>query len=98
ETRRRVEVGDLPPLDSDQAETQLENTRTSLTAARENYVTAQNTLKRLISDNYLEWADVELQPGETLVALKSDANRTESFMNALRNRPDLLQARLAVER
>ena len=98
ETRRRVEVGDLPPLDSDQAETQLENTRTSLTAARENYVTAQNTLKRLLSGNYLEWADVELQPGESLVALKSDANRTESFMNALRNRPDLLQARLAVER
>src|SRR5262249_14370351 len=32
ETKRRVAVGDLPPLDSDQAETQLENTRTSLTA------------------------------------------------------------------
>jgi outer membrane protein TolC len=98
ETKRRVEVGDLPPLDSDQAESQLETTRTSLTAAREAYATRQNTLKRLLSDDFMDWAEVELQPGENLVALKMEVNRSESFLNALKNRPDLLQARLAVER
>ena len=98
ETKRRVEVGDLPPLDSDQAETQLENTRTALIAAREAFATSQNILKHLLSDNFMEWADVELQPTETLVTTRTEVKRSESFMNALYNRPDLAQARLAVER
>src|SRR5262249_36355383 len=43
ETRRRVEVGDLPPLDADQAETQLQNTLTALAAAREVLASRENT-------------------------------------------------------
>src|SRR6266404_6169609 len=83
ETKRRVEVGDLPPLDSDQAETQLENARTALIAARESFVTSQNILKRLLSDNFMEWADVELQPAENLAATPTELNRSQSFMKAL---------------
>ena len=54
EIRRRVEVGDLPPLDSEQAESQLQNTLTALSLAREAYVTQQNRLKRLLTDNFRE--------------------------------------------
>lgn len=98
ETRRRVEVGDLPPLDSDQAETQLENTLTALSAAREALATRQNTLKALITDNFMDWADLDPVPADTLTAVKEEVNRSESFRNALMHRPDLIEARLAVER
>jgi outer membrane protein TolC len=98
ETHRRVEVGDLPPLDAEQAETQLQITQTALTAAREALVAQQNVLKSLITDNFRQWADVELQPSDSLLAVKAEFNRSESFMNALKNRPDLLEARLAVEK
>jgi outer membrane protein TolC len=98
ETQRRVEVGDLPPLDSEQAETQLENTLTALAAARELYVDQQNALRNLITDNFREWADVELEPADTLVAVPTPINRSESFVNALKTRPDLIEARLAVQK
>jgi outer membrane protein TolC len=96
ETKRRVEVGDLPQLDAEQAETQLQNALTAQTAAQETMVDRQNTLKALLTDNFREWADADLQPAETLTAAKTNVNRAESFQNALRNRPDLMEARLAV--
>lgn len=98
ETRRRVEVGDLPPLDSEQAETQLQNALTALTAAREEFVARQNTLKSLLTDNFREWVDLDLEPADALLALPAEINRSESFQRALKDRPDLIEARLAVER
>jgi len=98
ETRRRVQVGDLPPLDAEQAETQLEVTLTSLTAAREAYVSAQNVLKGLITDDFRSVLDTELLPTDPLLAIEPDLNRSQSFVRAMENRPDLIQARLAVEK
>jgi outer membrane protein len=97
ETRRRVQVGDLPPLDNEQAETQLQNALTSLTAAREAYVAHQNCLKKLLTDDFREWADYDLQPADVLLALPAEVNRSESFRTAMKNRPDLIEARLAIE-
>lgn len=98
ETKRRVQVGDLPPLDIDQAQTQLENTLTALAAARQALLAQQNVLKSLLTDNYLEWVDVDLEPADSLIAIPPALNRSESFFNALKNRPDLIEARVAVEK
>jgi outer membrane protein TolC len=98
ETRRRVEVGDLPPLDSEQAETQLQNTLTALSVAREALFTRENALKALITDSFIDWADLEPLPSDSLSPVKEEINRPESFRKALGGRPDLIQARLAVER
>jgi outer membrane protein TolC len=98
ETRRRVQVGDLPPLDSEQAESQLELTRTALLSAREMLVSRQNTLKFLITDDFRELVDVDLKPAHGLVVTEQTLNRAESFKSALKNRPDLIEARLAIER
>jgi len=98
ETRRRVEVGDLPALDAEQAETQLQNTLTRLTAAREAYVARQNILKSLLTDDFGQWVDTELLPADPLLALAPEVHRSESFQHALRNRPDLAEARLAIEK
>jgi len=98
ETQRRVEVGDLPPLDAEQAETQLENTLTALTSAREIYVGRQNFLKALLSDDFKSWVDVELLPTDALLSLPQEVNRSASFARAMENRPDLIQARIEVEK
>ncbi len=98
ETRRRVELGDLPPLDAEQAQAQLENTITALTAAKEALKLQQNTVKALITDDFLAWVDVPVEPSDPLLVFPLDVNRSESFVNAMKNRPDLLEARLAVEK
>jgi outer membrane protein TolC len=98
ETKRRVQVGDLPPLDIDQAETQLENTLTALATAREVLLSQQNFLKALLTDDFRSWTDIDLQPADPLIAIPPAVNRSDSFFNALKNRPDLIEARLAIEK
>ena len=71
---------------------------TTLTIAREVYGTQQNCLKRLLSDDFREWADYDLQPADVLLALPTDVNRSKSFQRAMKNRPDLIEARLAIEK
>ena len=97
EMQRRVEVGDRPPLDKAQAEMQLQNTLTALTAARENYAIKENALKKLLTDSFLEWVDVRLELTDAMLALPAEINRSASFQGALKHRPDLVEARLAVE-
>ncbi len=98
ETQRRVQVGELPPLEDAQAQTQLQNTLTALAAARETFSARQNTLIGLLTDNYKEWAEVDVQATDELRASPVEVNRSRSFQYALANRPDLIEARLAVHK
>jgi outer membrane protein TolC len=98
ETRRRVEVGDVPQLESDQAETQLQNTLTAAAATREIFSSRQNALKRLLTDDFKAWVDLDLEPTDALAAAPVRTDRAASFLNAMKNRPDLIEARLAVEK
>jgi outer membrane protein TolC len=98
QTQQRVQAGDLPPLEAAQAETELQNTLTALAAARELYANRENALKSLFTDNFRQWADVDLHPAGVLLALKAEINRQESFQHALDHRPDLAEARLVVQK
>src|SRR5437879_850380 len=98
ETKRRVEVGEVPPLESEQAETQLENTLTALAGVRQALAESQNLLKALVTDNFREWTDIEVTPSDRLLAVPAEADRGVSFHSALKNRPDLEEARLALEK
>src|SRR5262249_14759546 len=98
ETHEKVKVGRLPPLDEKQAESQVESVRTALFAAEQAYTQQQDILKNLLTDAYQAWIDVEIEPTESLLAVAEAANRTESWINALSKRPDLLQTRLDVEK
>jgi outer membrane protein len=98
ETKRRVEVGDLPPLDADQAQTQLENTLTALASARELLASSENLFKSLLTDDFAAWVDLEIQPVDPLLAMPPSVNRSESFLKAMSTRPDLIEARLAIEK
>ena len=98
ETQRRVQVGESPPLDDAQAETQLQNTLSHLAAAHEQFAACQNHLLGLLTDDFKRWADAEVQPTDVLQATPVAVNRSDSFQTALSQRPDLIEARLAVEK
>ena len=98
ENRRRVEVGALAPLDEKQAESQAAASRADLLDAQASRETAERVLKNLLSDNYNEWTDVRIQPTDALLALPQTLNLQESWRKGLEQRPDLLQARITVEK
>ena len=98
ENKKRVEVGVLAPLDEKQAESQAAARRADLVAAQLAEHTAHNTLKKLVTDDYAASYGVTFQPGEALVAMSQTFNLQESWKLGLRQRPDLLEAKLDVER
>jgi len=46
----------------------------------------------------MQWADVDVQPADALQAFPVQVDRSSSFQSALTNRPDLVEARLAVQK
>jgi outer membrane protein TolC len=98
ENRKRVEVGQLAPLDEKQAESQVAARNADLIAAQRGFSLQENALKRLITDHYSEWHAVQLIAAENLVAVPEVFDLQESWRNGLTLRPDLLQARLDVQR
>ena len=98
ENRRRVEVGALAPLDSKQAESQAASARADLLATQSTRDTTERVLKNLLSDNYGDWANVTVQPTDALLAIPQQFNLQESWRTGLAQRPDLLQAKLSLEK
>jgi outer membrane protein TolC len=98
ENKKRVEVGALAPLDEKQAEAQAASSQAVLIAARSTLAIQANTIKQLLTDNYTAWQPVELQPTAPLTAPVRVFDRQISWSKGLTERPDLLQAKLDVER
>ncbi len=98
ENKRRVEVGTLAPLDEKQAESQAASSRAALLAAQNTVVQRQNDLKNLLADRYSEWQDVKPEPSDKLSEVPPVLNRQDSWSKGLSLRPDLLQARLTLEK
>ena len=97
ENQKRVQVGALAPLDEKQSESQAATSRANLLAAEQSLSTAENTLKNLITDQFSEWEEVTPIPSEALVAVPAELNLQESWRKGTSQRPELLQAKLAVE-
>ena len=72
--------------------------QSDLITAEQTLAHQQNVLKDLISDSYVAWHDVYVQPAEKLVAVPQSLNVLDSWQRGLSSRPDLLQAKLDVER
>jgi outer membrane protein TolC len=98
ENKKRVEVGSLAPLDERQAEAQAASSQATLIAAKSALIVQENTVKQLISDNYAAMEPVYLQPTAPLSAPVRVFDRQISWSKGLTERPDLLQAKLDVER
>ncbi len=98
ENQKRVEVGALAPLDEKQVEAQAASSRATLIAAQAALVAQQNAMKQLISDNFTAIEPVDLQPTAPLTAPVRVFDRQISWSKGLADRPDLLQAKLDIER
>lgn len=98
ENKKRVEVGVLAPLDEKQAESQVAARRADLLAAQRALEIQQNVLKNLITDNFAAWKPVELHPTEPLAAPRRVFDVQSSWGRGLTRRPELLQAKLELER
>jgi outer membrane protein len=98
ENKKRVQIGTLARLDEKQAESQWASSQADLSSARRALDTAQNNLKRLITDNYRPLHEVRLEPTQKLLVLPQALDLQESWRTGLAQRPDLRQARLDLER
>ena len=96
--KKQVAAGVLRPLDLNQAEARAAAVETDLNLAKQAFAAQQNTLKSLLSDNFKPWADVPLEPTDTLTAAVLEPSRLESWGTAMRLRPDLLQFRVEMEK
>jgi outer membrane protein TolC len=98
ENKKRVEVGALAPLDERQAEAQAAASQADLIAARASLATQENAFKHLLSEDYVSWSKVGVQPTASLTAPIQMFDRHLSWSKGLGQRPDLLQARLDLEK
>ncbi len=98
ENRKRLEVGALAPLDLQSAEAQAASARAAVIKAKADLGTQERLVKGLITDQFREWANVPLEPVGSLTAPVPVLNVQDSWSKGLEKRPELLQARLDVER
>jgi outer membrane protein len=95
----RVQVGTMAESGGtiEQDEAQVAQNHASLINAQYSLVTAENTLKNLITENYLQWHDVAIEPTGVLTAERQVLDVQESWNRGMKLRPDLTQAKLSVE-
>jgi outer membrane protein len=98
ENKRKVAVGALAILDEQQAESQAATARAQLIAAQYTLGSAERTIKSMVSQDYSSWADLEIQPSGKLTDLPQSFSRPDSWTKGLTLRPEILQAKLDLER
>jgi outer membrane protein TolC len=94
---QRVQIGTLAILSVEQDQSQVAQNKANLIAAQSTLATDQNTLKNLLTDNYSQWHNTDIQPSEPLQAPLQTFDLQASWTKGMAERPDLLQAKLNVE-
>ena len=99
ENTKKVQLGALAPLDQRQAESQAASSQADLLAAELAQAVQENTLKSLLVPLHLdEWRDVTPVPTETLLAVPENPDLSESLRRAMESRPEMLQAKISLEK
>ena len=98
ENKKRVEVGALAPLDEKQAESQAASSQATLIAAKSSLEVQEHLVNQLITDQYAEWANIRPVPSGTLSAPRQFFSLQDSWGKGMAQRPELLQAKLDLER
>ena len=81
----------------EQDEAQVAQSRANLIAAQFTLASDENALKNLITDNYVQWHDVDIEPAANLEAVRQLFDVQDSWSKGLAARPDLLQAKLTLD-
>lgn len=96
--RKQVTVGTLAPLDVLQAETTIARTEERILVADNALRAAEDRLKRVMNLSLVGGqADVVLLPADTPNYTAPSLNQDEEIRQALEQRSDLMQAKLALE-
>ncbi|MDR0994071.1 MAG: TolC family protein [Verrucomicrobiota bacterium] len=98
DTARKVRIGSMSRLDEKQAESQAASAQADLSAARQSYVEAQNHLKALVFADHRSARNVELRTLGDLSVQQVPVDAVAAGEEALLFRPDLREAKLALER
>ena len=98
DNRRKVQIGAMSILDEKQAESQAAAARADMSSAKRTYAEAQNRLKTLLFADHRATRDLEIAAIGELSSGPVDVDSAASGERALETRPDLRQARMALER
>jgi outer membrane protein len=99
ENKRRVEVGTMRPLDEQLARSELALSEINLTVERNKTVDAENVLKGLIHDDFINQLNVPLIPSDKLLPVPPPVGPLfEEFKEAVEKRPDLQSERFNLEK
>lgn len=98
DNRRKVQIGAMSILDEKQAESQAAAARADLSSAKRTYAEAQNRLKTLLFADHRTTRDLDIAAIGELSPGPVDVDSAASGERAMEKRPDLRQARMALER
>ena len=97
ETRKRVEVGAMAPLEVKSAEAEVARRQSDLVTARQSLGDGERVLKKLLDEDFANSADTMLAPSAKLGVPTIVVNRKDSWGRAFEKRPDYQQQKLALE-
>jgi outer membrane protein len=95
--RQRMQIGTLAELSVEQDESQAAQSKANVITAQFTLAQDENTLKNLITDDYLQWHAIGITPTESLEATKQTYDLQDSWNKGMALRPDLLQAQITME-
>ena len=88
----RFKIGTMTPLDVSQASAEVATRRSAVLQARQALTEQENTLKRLITDDFVSMADQRIIPLDQPAVDLQGKPALEDMQAALRNRPDYREA------
>jgi outer membrane protein len=95
--QQRLAIGTLAQLSVQQDQSQVAQNLANVITAQSTLETDENILKNLITDNYSDVHNTDIQPTETLSAPLELFDLQDSWNRGMTERPDLLQYRLNVQ-
>lgn len=96
--RQRLAIGTLAQLSVEQDQSQVAQNQANVITAQSTLETDENTLKNLITDNYSDLHNSDIQPTATLTAPLMLFDLQDSWSRGMTERPDLIQYRLNVKK
>jgi len=94
----RAQQGLITEVETLPTRTQISSLETTLLAASNSVVLAENTLRTLLGDDFRQDSEVSLKPAERLWVHTEEFDLQASWNHGLARRPDLVQLRTDVER
>ncbi len=98
EDKQKVQLGAMRPLDEQQAESEAASAQSDVQTALVTLAQQENTMKNLLYQRLGELDNYTIVPSEKLIAVPEHPQPQECFRVGLEERPEMIQAKLKVEK